>query len=128
VPPALKMEAIRSSETSGTTLRTTRRHIPEDDTLRKKGGSINSFASRKKVQRLIGGLKDRLIICNKLKHYSPSDCCYVDYFKIANTMYNSKQNYIKIFLDYTLFSVTYSVPPSITLSVGVSTIYAFRSL
>jgi hypothetical protein len=29
----LKMEAIRSSETSGTTLRTTRRHIPEDDTL-----------------------------------------------------------------------------------------------
>jgi hypothetical protein len=29
----LKMEAIRSSETSGTTLWTTRRHIPEDDTL-----------------------------------------------------------------------------------------------
>jgi hypothetical protein len=29
----LKMEAIRSSETLGTTLRTTRRHIPEDDTL-----------------------------------------------------------------------------------------------
>jgi hypothetical protein len=29
----LKMEAIRSSETSGTTLRTTLRHIPEDDTL-----------------------------------------------------------------------------------------------
>jgi hypothetical protein len=29
----LKMEAIRSSETSGTNLRTTRRHIPEDDTL-----------------------------------------------------------------------------------------------
>jgi hypothetical protein len=28
-----KMEAIRSSETSGTTLRTTRRHVPEDDTL-----------------------------------------------------------------------------------------------
>jgi hypothetical protein len=28
------MEAIRSSETSGTTLRTTRRHILEDDTLR----------------------------------------------------------------------------------------------
>jgi hypothetical protein len=27
------MEAIRSSKTSGTTLRTTRRHIPEDDTL-----------------------------------------------------------------------------------------------
>jgi hypothetical protein len=27
------MEAIRSSETSGTTLRTTRRHIPEEDTL-----------------------------------------------------------------------------------------------
>jgi hypothetical protein len=27
------MEAIRSSETSGTTLRTTRRPIPEDDTL-----------------------------------------------------------------------------------------------
>jgi hypothetical protein len=31
--PEKKMEAIRSSETSGTTLRTTRRHIPEDDTL-----------------------------------------------------------------------------------------------
>jgi hypothetical protein len=29
----LKMEAIRSSETSGATQRTTRRHIPEDDTL-----------------------------------------------------------------------------------------------
>jgi hypothetical protein len=29
----LKMEAVRSSETSGTTLRTTRRHIPEEDTL-----------------------------------------------------------------------------------------------
>jgi hypothetical protein len=28
-----KMEAIRSSETSGATQRTTRRHIPEDDTL-----------------------------------------------------------------------------------------------
>jgi hypothetical protein len=27
------MEAIRSSETSGTTQRTTRRHIPEEDTL-----------------------------------------------------------------------------------------------
>jgi hypothetical protein len=27
------MEAIRSSETSGATQRTTRRHIPEDDTL-----------------------------------------------------------------------------------------------
>jgi hypothetical protein len=32
----LKMEAIRSSETSGAIQRTTRRHIPEDDTLRKK--------------------------------------------------------------------------------------------
>jgi hypothetical protein len=29
----LKIEAIRSSETSGATQRTTRRHIPEDDTL-----------------------------------------------------------------------------------------------
>jgi hypothetical protein len=29
----LKMEAISSSETSGTTQRTTRRHIPEEDTL-----------------------------------------------------------------------------------------------
>jgi hypothetical protein len=29
----LKMEAIRSSETSGATQRTTRRHILEDDTL-----------------------------------------------------------------------------------------------
>jgi hypothetical protein len=27
------MEAIRSSKTSGTTQRTTRRHIPEEDTL-----------------------------------------------------------------------------------------------
>jgi hypothetical protein len=31
----LKMEAIRSSETSGATQRTTRHHIPEDDTLYK---------------------------------------------------------------------------------------------
>jgi hypothetical protein len=30
---SLKMEAIRSSETSGTTQRTTRRHIPGDDNL-----------------------------------------------------------------------------------------------
>jgi hypothetical protein len=30
----LKMEAIRSSETLGTTQHTTRRHIPEEDTLR----------------------------------------------------------------------------------------------
>jgi hypothetical protein len=29
----LKMEAIPSSETSGTTQRTTRRHVPEEDTL-----------------------------------------------------------------------------------------------
>jgi hypothetical protein len=29
----LKMEAIRSSETSGKTQRTTRHHIPENDTL-----------------------------------------------------------------------------------------------
>jgi hypothetical protein len=29
----LKMEAIRSSETSGATQWTTQRHIPEDDTL-----------------------------------------------------------------------------------------------
>jgi hypothetical protein len=29
----LKMEAIRSSETSGATQHTTLRHIPEDDTL-----------------------------------------------------------------------------------------------
>jgi hypothetical protein len=32
----LKMEAIRSSETSGTTQWTTRHHIPEDDTLAKE--------------------------------------------------------------------------------------------
>jgi hypothetical protein len=33
VSSTLKMEAISSSKTSGTTQRTTRRHIPEDDTL-----------------------------------------------------------------------------------------------
>jgi hypothetical protein len=33
VSSTLKMEAIRSSETSGITQWTTRRHIPEDDTL-----------------------------------------------------------------------------------------------
>jgi hypothetical protein len=32
-PSTLKMEAIYSSETSVDTQRTTRRHIPEDDTL-----------------------------------------------------------------------------------------------
>jgi hypothetical protein len=34
----LKMEAIRSSETSGTTQRTTWRHIPEEDTLQIQSG------------------------------------------------------------------------------------------
>jgi hypothetical protein len=43
----LKMEAIRSSETSGATQRTTRRHIPEDDTpgvscLLKSGNNSNN--------------------------------------------------------------------------------------
>jgi hypothetical protein len=33
IPSTLKMEAICSSETSADTKRTTRRHIPEDDTL-----------------------------------------------------------------------------------------------
>jgi hypothetical protein len=33
ISPTLKMEAICSSETSVDTQRTTRRHIPEDDTL-----------------------------------------------------------------------------------------------
>jgi hypothetical protein len=45
------MEAIRSSETSGTTLRTTRRHIPEDDTLQ------GSTAFENKVLRRIFGRK-----------------------------------------------------------------------
>jgi hypothetical protein len=48
----LKMEVIRSSETSGATQRTTRRHIPEDDTLNCTGcskkaswpGSVSSNA------------------------------------------------------------------------------------
>jgi hypothetical protein len=39
----LKMEAIRSSETSGTTLRTTQRHIPEDDTLQDSTRSEDLF-------------------------------------------------------------------------------------
>jgi hypothetical protein len=34
ISSTLKMEAICSSETSVETRRTTRRHIPEDDTLR----------------------------------------------------------------------------------------------
>jgi hypothetical protein len=33
ISPTLKMEAICSAETSVETQRTTRRHIPEDDTL-----------------------------------------------------------------------------------------------
>jgi hypothetical protein len=39
----LKMEAIRSSETSGATQRTTRRHIPEDDTLQSRNSIKNYF-------------------------------------------------------------------------------------
>jgi hypothetical protein len=41
-----KMEAIRSSETSGTTQRTTRRHIPEDDTLQDNYMSPSSVISQ----------------------------------------------------------------------------------
>jgi hypothetical protein len=37
VSSTLEMEAIYSSETSVETKRTTRRHIPEDDTLQKSG-------------------------------------------------------------------------------------------
>jgi hypothetical protein len=38
------MEAIRSSETSGTTQRTTRRHIPEDDTPHNyRCGNLKSY-------------------------------------------------------------------------------------
>jgi hypothetical protein len=41
------MEAIRSSETSGVTQRTTRRHIPEDDTLHNH--SCENLKSYKKI-------------------------------------------------------------------------------
>jgi hypothetical protein len=45
----LKMEAIRSSETSGTTLRTTRGHIPEDDTLQMYSCILNSLGAICKI-------------------------------------------------------------------------------
>jgi hypothetical protein len=41
------MEAIRSSETSGATQRTTRRHIPEDDTLHnRRCENLKSYKER----------------------------------------------------------------------------------
>jgi hypothetical protein len=41
------MEAIRSSETSGTTQHTTRRHIPEEDTLQDREGLIMGGENQK---------------------------------------------------------------------------------
>jgi hypothetical protein len=54
----LKMEAIRSSETSGTTQRTTRCHIPEEDTLRKPSIKFHKQATDKfnKLQRTLLGM------------------------------------------------------------------------
>jgi hypothetical protein len=57
------MEAIRSSETSGTTLRTTRRHIPEDDTLQNHR-------------------------CENLKSYMPSRVCFrFVYISVSFSLY-----------------------------------------
>jgi hypothetical protein len=55
----LKMEATRSSETSGTTLRTTRRHIPEDDTLQNHGcENLKSFTVSVRLSQLENRLMD----------------------------------------------------------------------
>jgi hypothetical protein len=52
------MEAIRSSETSGTTHRTTRRHIPEEDTFQnhrcenlKSYNNATAFESNKLIAK-----------------------------------------------------------------------------
>jgi hypothetical protein len=46
ISSTLKMEAICSSETSVETQRTTRRHIPEDDTLHNHGCENLKFYNR----------------------------------------------------------------------------------
>jgi hypothetical protein len=50
------MEAINSSETLGATQRTTRRHIPEDDTLHR----IRAFENRV-LRRIFGPMRDEVI-------------------------------------------------------------------
>jgi hypothetical protein len=63
----LRMEAIRSSETSGTTQRTTRRHIPEEDTLQECISSLPSLSptllgpvfsnsSKEQIRTVVAGL------------------------------------------------------------------------
>jgi hypothetical protein len=54
------METIRSSETSGPTQRTTRRHIPEDDTLH-KSDALHLLGARLVVTSV--GFKDSGYIC-----------------------------------------------------------------
>jgi hypothetical protein len=49
----LKMEAIRSSETSGTTQRTTRRHIPEEDTLLNLTCFVHTFGHHQRSKFLV---------------------------------------------------------------------------
>jgi hypothetical protein len=51
------MEAIRSSETSGTTQRTTRRHIPEEDTLHLNLLFDNTDTIKKNTETPIGAGK-----------------------------------------------------------------------
>jgi hypothetical protein len=65
------MEAIRSSETSGTTQRTTRRHIPEEDTLQVKLG-LNSTKCK-------NGFSNKI----KPLHVSANDG---HHWKVANTL------------------------------------------
>jgi hypothetical protein len=54
ISSTLKMEAISSSETSGATQRTTRRHIPEDDTLHNhRCENLKSYSRQLRIHRRI---------------------------------------------------------------------------
>jgi hypothetical protein len=48
----LKMEAIRSSETSSATQRTIRRHIPEDDTLKVNNSYVKCYLFNTKIHEI----------------------------------------------------------------------------
>jgi hypothetical protein len=66
------MEAIRSSEMSGTTLRTTERHIPEDDTLQnhrfenlKSKKNVDFFVVNPKINTKIPAIEN----CERIQKY-----------------------------------------------------------
>jgi hypothetical protein len=80
----LKMEAMRSSETSGTTQRTTRRHIPEEDTLQNhrcenlKSYIINRIIFLNNINRLVCVIRCNVFLwrhkLNFVIEFRPTSC------------------------------------------------------